>query len=374
MDTIDLPVADWRDFIPLAKAETSKFYRRQDRGRFRYDELLNVAVLALVTAKPSAKWARKAIKGALTDYVRDERKAVRNVEMSEARYLRAYGEKEPKRVCRIIDRYVDRKTGAPVTVYTPGPYRTNAQLLTDYKVGRHGKVSVKLVRTSYEDGWSQSASGCGWIRAKIDNDEPTHDHRAASVLQRGEVDQRAYVGEGREKRFSSADGYDNGTVEIRRSQTGKFRAYSPPFLMAKPSRRRAGFVPAAGCITRAVRPVPVLRKKIGPTACAAIQEAWLIQAARGPSWCRSAGDFRIAPGLPDIPAGATWTLLTKTTDGELLWYCEKNLILNLTGRVSVWADIFIRERKSLPSVLRRRFGVMPVAGGAFPIPAGSMFV
>jgi hypothetical protein len=90
MDTIDSPVADWRRFIPLAKAETSKFYRRQDRGRFRYDELLNVAVLALATAKPSAKWARKAIKGALTDYVRDEHKVVRNVEMSPERFLRAY--------------------------------------------------------------------------------------------------------------------------------------------------------------------------------------------------------------------------------------------------------------------------------------------
>ena len=38
---------DWRDYLPLAKAETSRFYRRQERGKFRYEDLLGVAVEAL---------------------------------------------------------------------------------------------------------------------------------------------------------------------------------------------------------------------------------------------------------------------------------------------------------------------------------------
>ena len=257
---------------------------------------------------------------------------------------------------KVVEIYTDAE-GRRVTRYSPGPYRTNAQLLTDAVVSsKHGMVSIKLERAIYNDGWSQA--GGGWVRAKVEDEEQReHDPRAGSlpgeaVLHRGEVEQAAYTGKGREKRWSVAchngcvdlphglgerlSAFDDGKVEVDRSQTGKFRAYSPPFLKAEPFRRlavpRLDIAPS-GERTSNVKPI---QTKLGLLAQTAAQEAWLIQAARGPSWCRSAGDFRIAPGLPDIPASATWTLLTKATDGKLLWYREQNLILNLTGRVRRW--------------------------------------
>jgi hypothetical protein len=90
---IRTPVLDWRDYLPFAKAETSKFYRKQERGKFRYEELLSVAVEALATAERGWK---KAIKGALTDYVRNTGKLIRNVEMSEDEYPRTWGSPVPK--------------------------------------------------------------------------------------------------------------------------------------------------------------------------------------------------------------------------------------------------------------------------------------
>ena len=141
---IAAPVHDWRDYLPLAKAETSRFYRKQERGKFRYEDLLGVAVEALGNAAQAfdhtrnnglAAYARKGIWGALNDYVRDACKIVSNVEMSEEEYLRTRGSPNPppaviRRVC------VSKEGGAwhllrcvRQTFYTPGHYRTNYQLL-----------------------------------------------------------------------------------------------------------------------------------------------------------------------------------------------------------------------------------------------------
>jgi hypothetical protein len=133
----------WRDYLPLAKAETSKFYRNQERGRFRYEELLSFSVEALGSS-PGVIYAVKAIRGALLDYARDSHKLVHNVEMSEDEYHRTSGspveKKDPKPKVR---RKFFKEHDVWGTLYSPGPHRSNEQLLQgDGKVGKHGKVSV----------------------------------------------------------------------------------------------------------------------------------------------------------------------------------------------------------------------------------------
>lgn len=176
------PVHDWHDYIPLAKLETNKFYRKQERGKFRYEELLNVAVQGLGAAARAFDWARnngwatyatKGIRAALNDYVRDTYNVVRNVEMPEEEYLRTRGSPNPlpgviRRVCVSkearawhLPKYVRH------TFFTDGPYRTNLQLLQgiDKVNSKHGKVSVAIGRSTYKDGWNQTIAG--WNCANI---------------------------------------------------------------------------------------------------------------------------------------------------------------------------------------------------------------
>ena len=214
---------DWRDFVPLAKAEASKFYRKQERGRFRYEELLSVSVEALATSKGS-NYAVKAINGALFDFARDDHKLVSDVEMTEEDFLRTRGP-IPKAAAKSPLR-VYFENGLKVTVYPAGPYRSNAQLLAgDGKVSsKHNKISVAIGRTTYNDGWSQESSG--WVRAKIEADkaDPKHHKQApgsmALLLNSTEgklpedgVGQADYKGHGRKQRFSKS--YFNAR-EVRR--------------------------------------------------------------------------------------------------------------------------------------------------------------
>ena len=196
---------NWHDRLGVAYAETSKFNKKQEWGKFRYDELLSVAVKALA-GSPGVAYARIAIHGALTDYVRDRDKIVHNVELTEGEYLRTRGGVPEKKARKPKARPVFFKEhGVWGTVYSKGRYRTNEQLLRGYEVSsKHNKVSVALVRTTYNDEWSQIPSG--WKRAKIDDDEEdrNHDPRAGRVSQRGEVQQDDYKGRGRQKRFSNA--------------------------------------------------------------------------------------------------------------------------------------------------------------------------
>lgn len=141
---------DWRDFVPLAKAETTKFYRKQQRGRFRYEELLSVAMAALAMS-PGANYASKAIKGALVDYIKETLNIVRPIEMTREKFDCTFAALEP-----------------------------NARLLAgEGKVSsKHGKVSVTLGRSSYKDDWNQFIGG--QVRAKIEadaNDEQNFDPR-----------------------------------------------------------------------------------------------------------------------------------------------------------------------------------------------------
>ena len=68
--------------MPWVKSEVSKFYRKQECGKFKYEELLSVAVEAMLTANRG--W-RKAIPGALLDYVRTRDEFVK-LELSEGEY------------------------------------------------------------------------------------------------------------------------------------------------------------------------------------------------------------------------------------------------------------------------------------------------
>ena len=181
-ESLAATVHDWHDYLPLAKSETSKFYRKQERGKFRYEELLNVAVEALGDAAIAfdctrnnglAAYATKGIRGALKDYVRDAYKIVRNVEMPEEKYLRTRG--CPNTLLAVIRRVCVAKEARAWnlpkyvrhTFFTDGPYRTNLQLLQGvYKVNsKHGKVSVAIGRSTYKDGWNQTIGG--WNCANI---------------------------------------------------------------------------------------------------------------------------------------------------------------------------------------------------------------
>ena len=76
-------------FLPLATDTAASFYRKQKPGRFEFDELLSVAVEALIDFK-GANHARIAIVDALHDFARND-KVVRNVEMRPDKYARAWG-------------------------------------------------------------------------------------------------------------------------------------------------------------------------------------------------------------------------------------------------------------------------------------------
>ena len=152
-------------FLPLAMAEATEFYRKQERGRFKFEDLLTVATEALVTSK-GVNYAKKAIRGALLDFARDDHKLVRNVEMTEAEYLRTR----------------DAPAQPPAAT-------------------KHGKVSVAIKPTPYDDGFSQERSG--QVHAKIEADEQEDfDPRAPALSPRGAIaERRYYVGRGRKQRF-----------------------------------------------------------------------------------------------------------------------------------------------------------------------------
>jgi hypothetical protein len=304
------PAFNWRDYLPLAKAETSKFYKKQERGKFRYEELLSVSIEALGKSL-GGTYAIKAIRGAITDFVRDSHKLVRNVEMSEEAYLRTWGSPTPppSAVRRV---YVSGRVRH--TLYTPGAYRSNAQLLVgDGKVGRHGKVSVALERTTYNDGWSQTSSG--WKRAKIEDAENLdYDPRAGRVPpQRSEINQVGYV----EQRWSVSyfndddvvrkqSGQGDGSVTV--TKNGKPFVRQP--LKAICRRFAAATLLDVGIIRPAAEPCVVNLKKFGLKPVPKNElGCWREELATEPglragsseiAWQREAGYFEVLWGCRTI--------------------------------------------------------------------------
>jgi hypothetical protein len=220
---------DWRKFRPLAIAEARRFYRRLDHGQFKYEDLLSVALAALA-ASPGHKWARKAIRGALADFVREDLTVVKPVEMDEERYLSTIAELDDclPTAGAVKPKPCDIPSDNPlvegwrklhgVTV-GPGPRRIRRRVRhpftgewlellpsrlampSGYKVtSKHGKVPVSIARSSYdEDGWRQERAGR--VGAKPDAEDEV-DPRANKPPVRGEVDQCGYVERGKAKRFS----------------------------------------------------------------------------------------------------------------------------------------------------------------------------
>ena len=157
------PYIDWRSragrkaldecpFLPLAMSQASKRHRKQEPGKFEFDELLAVAIEEIKKVLPDAvlddtskgnKYLRKPIKGALLDFVRDNHKVVPNVEMSKEKFDRTWAALEP-----------------------------NAKLLAGegkLSAKHPGKVSVSIGRSTYKDTWDQKLGGR--VRAKIADDE-----------------------------------------------------------------------------------------------------------------------------------------------------------------------------------------------------------
>ena len=81
---------EWREFEPLARAEASKFYWKQERGQFRFDDIYSEAATALADGK-SVKHAVECIRGALKDFARDGDKFVKDVELAPEEWQRTHG-------------------------------------------------------------------------------------------------------------------------------------------------------------------------------------------------------------------------------------------------------------------------------------------
>ena len=157
-------------FLPLAMGgRRANSTKSKSGAAFKFEDLLSVATEALLRVSIEAQeleaskgkgvnYARKAIKCALLDHVRDDHKLVRNVEMSEADFRRTCTTSDDlpdKRASKVqphgrLDTYLGKDVWA--TVYPPGPYYTSAQLLAGAGSlkplinSKHGKVSVALGR------------------------------------------------------------------------------------------------------------------------------------------------------------------------------------------------------------------------------------
>ena len=258
------PAFDWREFIPFAKAEARRFYRRLDPGQFKFEDILRVAEAALALS-PGHKYARKAIRGALADFVRSDLTIVKPVEMSEDRYLAEVAEVDDclptartarPRPCDLpsdsplvetwrqlhgvtvgaAPRRIRRRAHHPITgemhelpsrIATSFGYRVNS---------KHNKVSVPIECSTYNDDLSQEHSS-GQKRAKIDDDEQQEFDASAPSSRRGEVEQSEY----RQQRFSVAC-YNDGRVHKRGlPPPPNYRAPDAAFITSIGQRLRRSF-------------------------------------------------------------------------------------------------------------------------------------
>lgn len=206
---------DWRDFEPLARAEASKFYWRQERGQFRFEDLYSVAAEALADGK-SANHARKCIKGALLDHARDGDKMVCDVELTPEQWRRTHSNiPSPRRdmgsavanaaVIAVAERAAKRippgtflgvKEDGFTRLFSPGPYRSNAQLLAgDGKPTKHGKVRCTIGRALYDDTWNQQ------FREQVSagSSDEQSEQEAERLAKKDRIPQRGQLGGGKPK-------------------------------------------------------------------------------------------------------------------------------------------------------------------------------
>ncbi|MGA8613261.1 MAG: hypothetical protein WB760_16475 [Xanthobacteraceae bacterium] len=193
------------------QSEASKFYWKQERGRFRFDDIYSEAATALADGK-SVKHAVACIRGALKDFARDGDKLVHDVELTPEEWQRTHG--EPERPTQGPWRAYFEK-GVRVIVCPTGPYRSNAQLLagSGRVTSKHDKVPCTIGGTKYNDEWNQEIGGQVGIKADADEQSEQEAERlskADRVPQRGELGGRKpkpspdYKGGGRKQRWSKS--------------------------------------------------------------------------------------------------------------------------------------------------------------------------
>jgi hypothetical protein len=384
---IDRPAIGWHDFMPLARAEVTKFLKTQEPGKFQKDDLLGEAAIALATAKPSDIWARKAIRGALFDYVRTRDKLVSDREMGEDEYLAKTAVLDdclptaraarPK-PCKIpSDNQIveDWRNLHGVTVGPPPrrvrrrvrhpatgkwlelellPSRIAASM--GYRVNsKHNKVAVAPLRCAHQDGWEPTLGGMK--RAKIEDDEnQEHTPPSAPPIQRGDVEQSDYVEKGRQQRFSTTchnagRDYKSGLEPPSDLAPSRVSAF---FRDGKIVRRNCVFIPKLiderVIVTGSPPPLPSLRRTVEPPkpditvtgkrgARAANtrkplprSEAYDLalreegpREARGPRWQREAGRFQVGWGRLEIHEGKgdEYVVKERQVDGQTVWLCER---------------------------------------------------
>jgi hypothetical protein len=219
VNIIAAPPADWRNFMNLAKAELKTFLRGKKHLRPIAGDLLSVATIALAEAKPSDKWARKAIQGALTDYVRDRHdKVMRDPEMREHDVVLKSGRKRlgyrstMAEVDDLLEMVTSRETyrDARGVLVCPPPRRIRRRGIHPitgkpfelpsriacsfgYQVNsRHWKVVIPLTPLPYIDEMGNGDVNSGSRkRASLFEDEANPgigDARPEKVPQRGDID------------------------------------------------------------------------------------------------------------------------------------------------------------------------------------------
>ena len=188
----------------------SRFYWRQERGRFRFDDIYSEAATALADGK-SVKHAIECIRGALKDFARDGDKLVHDVERTPEEWQRTHG--EPERPIQGPWR-VYFENGVRVLVCPTGPYRSNAQLLagSGRVTSRHGKVPCAIGRTLYDDTWNQEFSQ----QVSAGSSDKQSDQEA-ELSKRDKVPQRGELGGG--KRPTKSPDYKGGGRKQRWSKS-----------------------------------------------------------------------------------------------------------------------------------------------------------
>ena len=173
------------DHVPRIRKHVWAFIKRQGEG-VSYEELMPVAYEAArqagETFDPSlgfvyATHCRKRIEYALLDYLGDRNQVVKDMELPEPRYARAWGDPDAKprgrtKKTRPLVEAVSYENGNRVTRYATGPYRSSPQLIRGLGAvtSKHNKVGFTPIQTQFGDGWHKPSDGTSWRRALVEDD------------------------------------------------------------------------------------------------------------------------------------------------------------------------------------------------------------
>jgi hypothetical protein len=173
------------DHLPLIRKLVWDFIKRQGEG-VSYEELMPVAYEAARQAWETfdpgrgcvyATHCRRRIRHALLDYVGDRNRVVKDMEITEKRYARAWGDPDAKprgrtKKTRPLVEAVSYENGNRVTRYATGPYRSSPQLIRGLGAvtSKHNKVGFTPIQTQFGDGWHKPSDGTSWRRALVEDE------------------------------------------------------------------------------------------------------------------------------------------------------------------------------------------------------------